>query len=216
MRIKIAMNKEKLNELRSKIPIPLGKALSLLKQHDGNIEICIQTYHEDNIRKITERTGCEHQIAFNYYHNAAYENNVEKIIEKVSAYMRKPIKLTIEENPLHVDKVGFFIWVEDENLETVQDARNRTYFIPSYDFSFVIGVFESVFPLFSPIREELELDFDVFSDNYFDMDATSQIIQKLRKLHYEDPRIINFIKKLVQCLDEKRQIGKYINIFGNQ
>ena len=36
------MNKEKLNELRSKITIPLREALFLLKQYDENIEKCIE------------------------------------------------------------------------------------------------------------------------------------------------------------------------------
>lgn len=58
------MNKEKLNELRSKISIPLVQAMKLLKQHDENIEQCIQAFHDENIKKICEKTGCDLSIIF--------------------------------------------------------------------------------------------------------------------------------------------------------
>ena len=50
------MNKEKLNELRSKITIPLREALFLLKQYDENIEKCIEAFHQQNIEKICTQT----------------------------------------------------------------------------------------------------------------------------------------------------------------
>lgn len=56
------MNKEKLNELRSKISIPLVQAMKLLKQYDENIEQCIQAFHDENIKKICEETGCDLSI----------------------------------------------------------------------------------------------------------------------------------------------------------
>lgn len=210
------MNKEKLNELRSKISIPLVQAMKLLKQYDENVEQCIQAFHDENIKKICEETGCDLSIIFEYYHDVAYEYNVGKVIAKVEALIHRPIKLTIEENPLYVDKVGFFIWAEDENLNTIDDERNRTYFIPSYDFSYVIDVFKSVFPLFNPIRDELELGFDICFDNYFDQDTIQIIISKIKGLHFTDLKIMCFLAKIVQCLEDKKSIGAYIIIEGNQ
>lgn len=210
------MNKEKLNELRSKISIPLVQAMKLLKQHDENIEQCIQAFHDENIKKICEKTGCDLSIIFEYYHDVAYEYNVGKVIAKVEDLMHRPIKLTIEENPLYIDKVGFFIWAEDENLNTIDDERNRTYFIPRYDFEYVVDIFASVFPIFNPMRKYLETSFDECSDNYFDHAAITEIISKIKALNVETNEIGRFFTRLIYVLEEKNEIGSYLVVFGNQ
>ncbi|WP_287910959.1 hypothetical protein [Acinetobacter sp.] len=129
---------------------------------------------------------------------------------------QRPIKLTIAENPKYVNKVGFFIWAEDENLVEVQHEKNRTYFIPQDDFAYLIKVFKSLFPLLNPLRNEFECSFDVCSDNYFDYNAVQKIVSDLRDLSFEDIKIMNFLEHLACCLEEKIQIGTYVIVFGNQ
>lgn len=210
------MNKETLHELRSKTNIPLVEALALLKQYDENVEQCIQVYHNENIRKICDQTGCDRNVVWEYYHDTSYKFNVEKVIEKVLGYVHRPIKLVIEGNSSHIDKVGFFIWAEDENLNSIQNNMNRTYFIPRYDFEHVVDIFSSVFPIFNPMRKYLETSFDITSDNYFDQNAIKEVIYKVKALHYEDGEIMKFLAKLIYCLEEKAEIGTYIIVFGNQ
>lgn len=126
------------------------------------------------------------------------------------------IKLTIEENPKSVSNIGFFIRAEDENLESIDDERNKIYFIPSDDFSYVIEIFRSVYPILNPQSEKLEQHFDVCFDNYFDQDAIQTIISKIKVLSFEDIEIMKFLEKIVQCLEEKRSIGTYVVVEGNQ
>ena len=53
--------------------------------------------------------------------------------------------------------MGFFIWAEDENLESIQNKRNRTYFIPQDDFAYVIKIFGGVS---KSMLKKSRLDFD--------------------------------------------------------
>ena len=209
------MDKEKLHELRAKITISIADACALLKQYD-EIEHCIQVYHQQNIEKICAATDCEAELAQEYYDDPRYHHNLEKIIQKINEFNQRTIKLSIDENPKYVDKVGFFIWAEDENLESIQNKRNRTYFIPQDDFAYVIKIFRSLFPLFSPLRNEFECSFDPCSDNYFDQNAIQDIILKIKDLHFNDRKVMSFLEKLVCCLEEKIKIGTYVVIFGNQ
>lgn len=139
-----------------------------------------------------------------------------KVITKVEALIHRPIKLSIEENPLYVDKVGFFIWAEDENLDRIQSTMNRTYFIPRYDFEYVVDIFASVFPIFNPMRKYLETSFDECSDNYFDHAAITEIISKIKVLNVVTDEIGRLLTRLIYVLEEKNEIGKYLVVFGNQ
>ena len=210
------MNKEKLNELRSKITIPLREALFLLKQYDENIEKCIEAFHQQNIEKICTQTRCTELIAYQYYHDDSYQNNVEKVIRKISEVNHRPIKLVLDEDSDYVDKVGFFIWAEDEHLNAFQDDKNRTYFIPKFDFAYVIEIFESVFPMFNPMCRYMETGFNIDSYNYFDNKAIAEIISNIRKLNFEDEKIGKFLTRLVYLMKEKNEIGVFIVIYGNQ
>ncbi|WP_423854091.1 hypothetical protein [Acinetobacter guillouiae] len=205
------MDKEKLHELRAKITISISDACTLLKQYDV-IEHCIQVYHQQNIEKICAATDCKGDLAREYYDDPRYHHNLEKIIQKINEFNQRIIKLSIDENPKYVDKVGFFIWAEDENLERIQNKGNRTYFIPQDDFAYVIKIFRS----FSPLRNEFECSFDPCSDNYFDQNAIQDIILKIKDLHFNESKVMSFLEKLVCCLEEKIKIGTYVVIFGNQ
>lgn len=210
------MNNEKLKILRAKINVPLTEALSLLKQNNDDIEKSLIQFHQNNLNKICLTTGCDQRLAQTYYINPIYQQSIEKIIEKIDQFNQRPIKLTIAENPKYVDKAGFLIWAEDENLERVQDKNNRTYFIPQDDFAYVVEIFRSLFPLFSPLTNEFEDSFDPCSDNYFDYNAVQKIVSDLRDLSFEDIKIMNFLEHLACCLEEKIQIGTYMIVFGNQ
>ncbi|MCX5466631.1 hypothetical protein [Acinetobacter nematophilus] len=210
------MNKEKLKAFREKVDIPLIEALSLLKQNNDDIEQSIAMFHQNRLNEICLTTGCNETLAKAYYTHPVYQQNVEKIIEKIDEFNRRPIKLTIAENPKYVNKVGFFIWAEDENLVEVQHEKNRTYFIPQDDFAYVIEIFKSIFPLWSLQRNEFEGRFDPCSVNYFDYNAVQKIVSDLRDLSFEDIKIMNFLEHLACCLEEKIQIGTYVIVFGNQ
>jgi hypothetical protein len=210
------MNKKKLKAFREKVDIPLIEALSLLKQNNDDIEQSIAMFHQNRLNEICLTTGCDETLARAYYTNPVYQHNIEKIIEKIDELNQHPIKLTIDENPKYVSKVGFFIWAEDENLDAIQDEQNKTYFIPQDDFIYVIEVFKSLFPLLNPLRNEFECSFDVCSDNYFDHNAVQKVVLMLRAMSFEDIKIMNFLEQLACCLEEKVQIGTYVVVFGNQ
>lgn len=210
------MHHEKLKALRAKINVSLTEALSLLKQNNDDIEQSLVQFHQNNLNKICLATGCNEKLAQTYYTNPVYQQNIEKIIEKIDQFNQRPIKLTIAENPKYVDKVGFLIWSEDENLVEVQHEKNRTYFIQQDDFTYVIEIFKSLFPLWSPQRNEFEDSFDPCSDNYFDYNAVQKIVSGLRDLSFEDIKIMNFLEHLACCLEEKIQVGTYVIVFGNQ
>ncbi|WP_111858193.1 hypothetical protein [Acinetobacter sp. CFCC 10889] len=214
------MNKEKLNELRSKITIPLAEALALLRQYDENIERCIQAYHDENIGKICFETACESMVAEKYYYDVSYQNNVKKVVEKIihinDALNEMPIKLTVEENPETVSNIGFFIWAADEDLEFIVSEKNRRYFIPSDDFSYVIEIFRSMYPVLNPCSGKMERYFDACFDNYFGQETIQRIISKIQILNFLDINVMNFLAKIVQCLEEKMSIGTYVVVEGNQ
>lgn len=127
-----------------------------------------------------------------------------------------PIKLTIDENPEAVSKIGFFIWAAGDDFELIDNDRNRMYFIPSDDFSYVISIFRSVYPVLNPYSGEMEQYFDACFDNYFDQENILLIISKIQTLNVTDIEVMNFLAKIVQCLKEKMSMGTYVVVEGNQ
>lgn len=127
-----------------------------------------------------------------------------------------PIKLTIDENPEAVSKIGFFIWAADDDFESIDNDRNRMYFIPSDDFSYVISIFRSVYPVLNLYSGEMEQYFDTCFDNYFDQENILLIISKIQTLNVTDIEVMNFLAKIVQCLKEKMSMGTYVVVEGNQ
>ncbi|MDM1762697.1 MULTISPECIES: hypothetical protein [unclassified Acinetobacter] len=102
------MNKEKLNELRSKISIPLVQAMKLLKQYDENIEQCIQAFHDENIKKICEEVDCKLSQAQSYYQHFGFD--LQKIKYHHQQYSFKPcIVLKYDENA-HISTCWFYYY----------------------------------------------------------------------------------------------------------
>lgn len=126
------------------------------------------------------------------------------------------LKLTIEVNPKSVSKIGFFIWAAGEDCESIVNEQNRMYFIPNDDFSYVIDIFRSVYPLLNHYSKTIEGTFDVCFENYFDHVTIQSIISKIQTLNFADIKVMNFLEKIVQCLKEKMSIGTYVVIEGNQ
>ncbi|MEQ1306042.1 hypothetical protein [Acinetobacter bereziniae] len=89
------MNNEKLKILRAKINVSLTEALSLLKQNNDDIEQSLTQFHQNNLNKIYLATGCDQTLAHTYYINPVYQQNIEKIIEKIDQFNQRPVKLTI-------------------------------------------------------------------------------------------------------------------------
>lgn len=142
------MNKEKFKELRSQINIPLAEAMNLLKQHDENLELCIKVFHQKNIEKICTETGLDEVQVQKIYKELSHLYDVDRIIlgivKKQDTLNSLPMRITIEENPDYIQKIGFFISVENEQLEEIYNVHDQVYFIPEFEFSHVIDVFRSV------------------------------------------------------------------------
>ncbi|MCH4242992.1 hypothetical protein [Acinetobacter gerneri] len=126
------------------------------------------------------------------------------------------IKLTIEVDPKSVINIGFFIWAAGEYCESIVNEQNRMYFILSDDFSYVIDIFRSVYPLLNPYSKTIEGTFDVCFDIFFDHVTIQSIISKIQTLNFADIEVMNFLEKIIQCLKEKMSIGSYVVIEGNQ
>jgi len=97
---------ESVKILRSKISIPLAKAIQLLKKNNNDVALSEQDFHNENIREICEKTECKEEIAKKEYQIC--NRDVTKAIERIN---QKPIIIATGNNP--VSKIGFILWPEN-------------------------------------------------------------------------------------------------------
>lgn len=67
--------KNKIIELRAILPIPLMEAKQLLEANDYDVETCVYLYTAKAIKEITTATGCDSQMAEEYYKREKYDIN---------------------------------------------------------------------------------------------------------------------------------------------
>ncbi len=211
------MNKDKLNELRSIINIPLVEALALLKQYDENIELCIQAYHDENIRKIFEKIGCDERKAQFYYQKFGFD------IQKIRFYQKKysSVRITILKYGKRINvypRVGFTILAEDINYNENISSDYQQYFAYLEDCDEILPIIKSLYPIYNHRFNKIEKDFDVCSKrNYFEHSTIHKLVAQLKdKANIVDSQeLSDFIYSLITCLEQQMKFGHYVVIEGN-
>lgn len=106
--------KKEIELLRKEIPISLTKALILLEEKNGNIDIVKQQFKKESIQKIIESTNCSFETAEKFYLDNKLDiaKAIAAIIEwKFDQNYRKPRNLVKKE--LEV----VYEWLKYENWE---------------------------------------------------------------------------------------------------
>lgn len=210
------MNKEKLHALRSKINIPLVEALALLKQYDENIELCIQAYHDKNIRKISEEIGCDERKSQFYYQKFGFD--MQKIKYQHNKNSHIPcIILKYGERLTAYPRVGFTISAEDINLKESTSAEYQRYFVYLEYCDEIMPIFKNIHPI-SNLRYNIkDQNFDVFCRNDFEHSTIHKLVAQLKdKANIADSQeSSDFIYSLIACLKQQMKFGHYVVIEGN-
>lgn len=204
------MDTEKLKTLRNKIDIPLDLAVALLNKNQGDIDACVQEFHHSNIEEICVLTNCGFTLAKENYE--IFQFDKLKAIKNINS---NPIIISTRENPSSKNEIGFILWPEDDEGNFYNTIKRNDAFIPTADFNIVINVFQSVFPLKNKWNDEVELSFDATGNNYFDKENCKVIIDKIRQIETEDPKIQNFKSELIVYLNDKLTYADYIVVYGN-
>lgn len=204
----LKMDNEKLKILRSKISIPLNKAIELLKKNSGDVALSEQSFHTENIIEICKATECDEQTAQKEYQICNCD--VTKAIERIN---HKPV--VIGTGKFQDSKIGFALWPEDENGEFYKTAKRNDAFIAEEDFDLVLEVFESFFPLQNPWNNTIEDKFDKVGDNFFDKKKALIILQKINEIKSKDANETRFLKELTEWLNDKLSYAAYIVVDGN-
>jgi len=195
------MTLDNLKILREKITIPLAVAIQLLKQHNGDIDLCIQEFHQSNILEIVNQTDCDKSIAQTYYQKNQYD--IDKAIHEINNLQ---VIITTRDNPTPKNEIGFIFWPEKENGEYYKTVKRNDAFIPTSDFDYVKDIFSNA------CEEE---PFDSCGHNYYNKKAINQIIQNISNLPTMNSTLERFKAELIKWLEDKRNYAYCLVVYGN-
>lgn len=204
------MEIEKIKLLRSRISIPLNVSIELLKKYNGNVLVCEQEFHNDNIKTICRLSECDEEIAKKYY--LKYDYDIKKAIERIN---QRPVCIITKTPNKIINKIGFSLWAENATLDKYKTSKNDTVFIPTDDFEYIIEKFKAVFPLKHPYHERTEDGFDIYGTNYFDNATCRQIIENIGKMKNDNPYIEEFLREVIKWFNDKLRYADCIVVFGN-
>lgn len=203
------MDFENIKILRNRLSIPLTTAIELLKKHHGDVQMCEQGFHDENIRKIKEATDCDENTAAKSY--KAFNFDITKAINDIHA---RPVFISTKQNLTSEDKIGFVLWPETSNGKAYKSVKRTDVFIPAGDFDYIIEAFTSVFPLQHPRHNRIEDSFDIYGHNVFDNKTGKLILRKMNDIQNNDPKIHLFLKEVKQWLKDKLEYADIIVVFG--
>lgn len=189
----------KIKELREKITIPVHVAKKLLAENNNDVELSVQEFHRNNINTICRLAECNETIAEKYYHISKYD--IEKTIKKIHERL---IYLTATPNET-IDKIGFIIWAENESLEKYATSLDRSIFIQTKDFEYVIDIFESSDPE----------TFDITGHNRFDNKTMRKIVEQIARLKVKTSHEELFLRDLIKWFNSRLRYADEIVVFGN-
>lgn len=202
-------DRQKLKELRTRLLIPIKYALELLEANEGDLEKSEIEFHRNNINTICRLAECEEVLAEKYYHICA--SNVDKAIEKI--HERLCFLTAHPEEP--IDKIGFILWTRNDSISQYVTSRDRSLFIQSRDFEYVIDVFRSVYPIINPENGMVENNFDIVSNNIFDNKTCRIIVDRMARLSVKDQNIEIFLRALIKWFNVRLRFADYIVVYGN-
>lgn len=201
------MNSENIKILRSKISIPLNKAVELLKKNNGDVALSEQDFHDENIFEISKIADCDQETARKEYQICNYD-----VIKTVKRINDKPVKIGTGKFP---DSIGFILWPENAEGEFYKTEKRNDVFIQTEDFDIVLEKFQSVFPLKNPWNNTVEDKFDVLGNNFFDKKTSKHIVEKISLIETDDQNAKDFLLEIITWLNDKLTYADYIVVYGN-
>lgn len=204
------MNKEKIQQLRSKINIPLAKAIELLKLTDNDIEQAEKLFHEQNIDELVSSIeNCEYDVAKKYYDYCNF--NMEKAKEKIQDYYDfvelKNSIITTREDKRRYREMGFDISSFDKERSLLKFT-----FIPFYDITEeLLQVLNKHYP--SELNDGYTR-LDMTAHNYFSAKEIKQIILGLRNIKADEVYEL-FYHQLADWFEAEIHHSNDILIYGN-
>lgn len=202
------MNTENIKILRTKILIPLDKAIQLLKKNKEDVALSEMDFHNENIIEICQKTECDEETARKEYQICNLD--ISKAIERIN---QKPVVISTGNNPDL--KIGFILWPQNEEGEFYKTNKRNDVFIAIDDFDIVIDVFQSVFPIKIPWNNIVENEFDKIGHNFFDNKTCRLIVEKIDDLETDDEKEKVFLLKLINWLNDKLAYADCIVVYGN-
>ena len=181
----------------------------MIIENDGDLLACEQEFHRNNINTICRLAECNEIIAEKYYRICEFD--IEKSIKKIHEQL---FYLTINPNE-SIDKIGFILTAENEILDKYETSRDKSLFIQSKDFEYVIDAFESVFPLTDSETGEIQEFFDIVSDNFFDNKTSRIIVDKMAKIKTKDPNLESFLRDLIKWFNIQLRYADDIIVYGD-
>lgn len=200
--------KEQIQTLRQSLSISLNRASDLLKQAHGDTLSAQTLYHDEQIAHIAHMCQCDINLAREQYER--YQHNAEKAIAEINS---RPLFFSIDNRPFPKRCVAFFISAMDEDFEPF--ANEKILMVSMEDFACMADEFETAFPLYQPLFDEVQQGLDYTSRNIFDNDTCKNIIARLRLKTYDDPKTQAFVNQVLAWFDEKLSYAPYIELDGN-
>lgn len=189
---------EKVKELRKLVPAPIGEALRLLKENDGDVEICVYLFKASCIKQIMEQTGCDEKMAAQHYETEGLDLNkaISSVRETLFDTNYTPIEnITIE----NIKKVHQWLnMLEDKDFITSLDYR----LLPD-----VILTFASL-PTMKEVSEMVsraKAIKDEYFEGYSDADSMEEFIRRNKLLDDNEEifKINNAILLKITLIDKE-------------
>ena len=195
--------------LKTELALPLQKAKALLEQTAGDLPAAIALCHQENIAAIMAETECERWEAESVYERFNY--NIEKAVKHIFS---TSLTISVDNRRDTSERgMGYIISALDVDLN---DVSKRTIFIPIEDFDeYLSEDFLSVFPLYQPQWNKIELHFNGTTSNLFDPTTCQKIIAQLHQRTFTDEKVKTFVEKVLTYIEGKLLICAYIEVYGN-
>lgn len=207
MSIETKMDREKIEQIRKELSIPLTHAIKLLKENQNDVSAAIINFHQDNIEKVIQATECQISVAQDTYQCCNFD--VEKAIKKIQSQV---ILLTTRENQQKIkNEIGFILWAESEGHKT----SSNDIFIPMHDFDYVLDAFKITCSVDQLDNSLSKTSFDVCGYNYLDHHTCTAILNAMLKIPTNNLVVENFIKALISWWRDQLSIAEYIVVYGN-
>lgn len=195
--------------LQKQIPVSIVQALRLLKSTNGIVSLAVEQFHQENITYIGKEAECNPVLAREFYEKCNY--NTEKAIAEI---LKKPIVFSTSVGQ-DKGKIGYFICVLDESLNSFSGKKGISAFISESDFEYIKSEFQSFYPRMNPLFNEMEEEFSATSDNVFDREICLKILEKLEQKVFDNENVTKFVNDLVHWLRKQLEYAHYINFYGN-